>query len=241
MQYLLKISYEGTNYYGWARQSNVPSVCETIENATRKVFGKKLQVISSGRTDRYVHALELPVLLRGDNSLPIDLVKTQMNLNLPLDIRVNEIVLVDNKFLVRYDAKSKKYRYLIDLEGDKNQNHYWQWLYNNFDFDKLLNASKLFIGEKNFASFTAKENYESFIRDIRDISITRLNNNVISIEITGVGFMRFMVRNIVGVLMHHNRNKISDSELIDLIDNPEKGKAHYKAPGSGLYLVEVYY
>ncbi len=241
MQYLLKISYDGTNYYGWAVQPNVPSVCGTIKEVTKSIFGKTLQVLASGRTDRYVHALSLPVLLRGDDSLPVDFVLKKMNELLPNDIRVNDIKMVDDKFQVRFDTKEKKYRYLIDLSGKKNENYYWNWTYDNFDLGKLQKWSKEFIGEKNFASFTAKENYQSFIRNITNIEISEIEKDIISIEITGEGFMRFMVRNIVGALMNHNRGKISDNELLDWLNNPEKGKAHYKAPGSGLYLVEVYY
>lgn len=238
-QYLLKVSYDGKNYYGWAKQPDVPSVCETMEEVTKKVFGKKQQVLASGRTDRYVHALALPVLLRGDDSIDKDIVMKEMNNNLPLDIRVNEIEVVENDFQVRFHAKGKKYRYLTDITGNGDSNYFNNHTY-PIDLNKLKENAKLFIGTKNFASFTAKENYETFVRTITDVQV-ELEGNILSIEITGEGFMRFMVRNIVGALLTNNRGKVSDEELQDWLDNPEKGKAHYKAVGSGLYLVEVYY
>ena len=239
MQYLIKISYIGTNYYGWAPQKNVPTISETIQEATKKVFNKKLQVFSSGRTDRYVHAIALPVLLKGDVSIPVDVVMTNMNKHLPEDIRVNDISLVDDEFQVRFGAKTKKYRYLIDLGGKKDQNHYFRWTY-PFNLSKFKKMSEKLIGTRNFASFTARENYVSFFRTINSIDIS-LDGDVVIVDVIGEGFMRFMVRNIVGGLLSNNRGVISDEEFNDWLFLPEKGKVHYKAPGSGLYLVEVCY
>ncbi|NQX83205.1 MAG: tRNA pseudouridine(38-40) synthase TruA [Mycoplasmataceae bacterium] len=239
MRYLLWISYDGKNYYGWAKQPLVPTVSGTLEKATKEVFGKILQISSSSRTDRYVHALSLPVLLRGNYSMPMKEVKDKMNGILPKDIRINKIEIVDNDFQVRYHAKEKKYRYLVNLkgEGDKNYygNHNWP-----FDLKKIKEYSKILIGKKNFSSFTGSEIYQTYIRTINSISF-KLEGDILIFEIIGKGFMRFMVRNIIGSLLAHNRGAISDEEFQDLINHPEKGKSHYKAYGAGLYLVEVYY
>ncbi len=238
-QYLLKISYDGSKYYGWAKQPNVPTVWLEVHNAAKEIFGKSLQVLASGRTDRYVHALALPVLLRGDDSLDKDLVMNRMNEIMPEAVRVHEIEMVDKDFQVRFDTKGKKYRYLIDLSCTKDKNYYKHHHY-EFDLDKFIKWSKKFIGTKNFASFTAKENYLDFTRTVNDIQVKQ-EGELVTFEIIGEGFMRFMVRNIVGSLLAHNRGQVSDEELMDWLENPEKGKAHYKAEGSGLYLVEVFY
>ncbi len=238
-QYLLKISYDGSTYYGWAKQPDVPTVWGEMNKAVKQIFDKPMHILASGRTDRYVHALALPVLLRGDDSLDKDFVKDELNKLLPLDIRVNDIEMVDNDFQVRFDTKGKKYRYLIDLSCKRDKNYFKHHHY-DFDLDKMILWSKKFIGEKNFASFTGKEKYLDYTREVNDITITQ-EGDLVTLEIIGVGFMRFMVRNIVGALLAHNRGQISDDELNDWLDNPSKGKAHYKAEGSGLYLVEVYY
>ncbi len=238
-QYLLKISYDGSKYYGWAKQPDVPTVWGEMNNAVKKIFDKPMHILASGRTDRYVHALALPVLLRGDGSLDKDFVKDNLNNILPDDIRINSIEMVDDNFQVRFDTKGKKYRYLIDLSCTKDKDYYKHHNY-EFDLEKFILWSKKFIGTKNFASFTAKENYQDFTRTVNDIVVEK-EGDLITFEIIGEGFMRFMVRNIVGSLLAHNRGQISDEELNDWLDNPSKGKAHYKAEGSGLYLVEVYY
>ncbi len=238
-QYLLKISYDGNAYYGWAKQPDVPTIWLMMNKAVKKIFEKPMHILASGRTDRYVHALALPVLLRGDDSIPMEVVMTKMNEYLPSDIRVNEIEMVDEKFQVRFDAKGKKYRYLIDLSCQRDENYFTCHNY-DFDFDKFVDWSKKFIGTKNFASFTGKEKYLDYTRTINDIKIFQ-ENDLVTFEIVGEGFMRYMVRNIVGALLAHNRGQISDDELNDWLENPSQGKSHYKAKGSGLYLVEVYY
>lgn len=239
MNYLLKISYDGKDYYGFEMQPNVPTIRGTLIDAVKKVFDNTMHVFASGRTDRYVHALSLPVLLRGEDTLETSVVLERMNGVLPMSIRVLSCEKVENNFHVRFNAIGKTYRYLVDLKGDKDENYYGKHTY-PLDVDKLKVWANKFIGEKNFASFTAKENYETFIRKITNIEI-KVKNNVLIFEITGEGFMRFMVRNIVGALLAHNRNQITDDELNDWLINPSKGKAHYKANGSGLYLVEVFY
>ncbi len=238
-QYLLKISYDGSKYYGWAKQPNFPSVWQEVYDATKKIFGKPLQVLASGRTDRYVHALSLPVLLRGDDSLDKDFVFEQLNEIMPEHVRVHHIEMVDKDFQVRFDAKGKKYRYLIDLSCTRDKDYYKHYHY-EFDLEKFVKWSKLFIGTRNFASFTSRENYQDFTRTINDIQIKQ-EGDLVTFEIIGKGFMRYMVRNIVGGLLAHNRGQVDDEKLMDWLENPEKGKAHYKAEGSGLYLVEVYY
>ncbi len=238
-QYLLKVAYDGSKYYGWAKQPDVPTVWGAMNEAVKKIFDKKIHVLASGRTDRYVHALALPVLLRGDDSLDKEYVFEKLNEYLPDDIIVNEIEVVDQDFQVRFDTKGKKYRYLIDLSCERDNNYFKHHPY-EFDFEKFVEWSQKFIGEKNFASFTGKEKYLDYTREVNNIDVYQ-DGDLVVFEIIGVGFMRYMVRNIVGALLAHNRGQISDDELNDWLDNPAKGKAHYKAEGSGLYLVEVYY
>ncbi len=238
-QYLLKISYDGSKYYGWAKQPDVPTVWGEMNKAVKQVFDKSMKIYASGRTDRYVHALALPVLLRGDDSLEPEFVMNKLNELLPQDVRVHEIELVDDDFQVRFDTKGKKYRYLIDLSCTRDKNYHKHHPY-KFNIDKFNLWAKEFIGTKDFASFTGKELYQDYTRTVNEINVTR-EDDLVTFEIIGVGFMRYMVRNIVGALLAHNRGQISDKELRDWLDNPVKGKAHYKAEGSGLYLVEVYY
>lgn len=240
MNYLINISYDGKNYYGWASQPNVPTVSKIIERAASEILGEKIKAHSSGRTDRYVHALSLPVLLRSkDRGITPEDLMNNMNKILPNDIKVLSSKVVEDNFQVRYDVKGKKYKYLTNVKGEGDSNYY-----NNltwpFDFDLFKKTAQKFVGTKDFASFTGKEKYNDYIRTVNSINVW-MDEDILVFEIVGVGFLRYMIRNIVGLVFAHNRGKVSDKELDDLFNNPIKGKAHYKAVGSGLYLVEVYY
>ncbi len=239
MKYLLWISYDGKNYYGWTPQPKVPTIFKEINKASNSIFKKEMQIRCSGRTDRYVHALSLPVTIYGNSSINKDNVLSLMNKELPSDIRVKKIEVVPNDFEVRFGTKYKIYRYLTNLKGEGDVDYFNNHTY-PFDLNKLIKASKLFIGEKDFASFTSKSNYENTVRNIFNIDI-KLTDGILTMEIKGDGFMRYMVRNIVGALLAHNRGAISNSELNDLFKNPKIGKSHFKARGSGLYLVNVAY
>ena len=242
MKYLLWISYDGKNYYGWSPQPNVPTIYGEIHKSVKKIFKNNFKIRASGRTDRYVHSLSLPVTLSLNN---IDEMKKKedvlnlMNKNLPSDIIVKKIEIVKDNFEVRFNAKKKSYKYLTNLSGEGDENYFNNHTY-PFDLDKLISTSKLFIGKKNYASFTGKSTYENTIREVFNISIKE-EKNILTITIEGNGFLRFMVRNIVGTLLAHNRGAISTEEIIDFFENPKIGKSHYKARAGGLYLVNVIY
>ena len=111
----------------------------------------------------------------------------------------------------------------------------------NVDVNKLENASKLFLGEHNFINFTKKkEDEKEFVRTINFINIIT-NNDFIEIEINGNGFMRSMVRMIVGVLFANASGIVDDKYILDLLDSNERKVTKYNAPANGLYLKEVYY
>ncbi len=101
-------------------------------------------------------------------------------------------------------------------------------------------AIELFIGKKNYASFTGTTEYDDYVREVTKIEIVK-QDDLIVFKVAGTGFMRYMVRNIVGTLLAYSRGNYSYQDLEDLFNNPEKGKSHYKAPGCGLYLEKVIY
>lgn len=218
---------------------NFPTILSELEKVTKTIFKKNMKIRSSGRTDRYVHSLSLPVLIFGDESIDKDTLMILMNKELPKDIRVNKIEMVNNNFEVRFNTKYKIYKYLTNLKGEGDSDYFNNHTY-PFNLSKLIKCSELFIGKKDFASFTAKSGYINTFRTIMNIDIS-VENDVLTILIKGDGFMRFMVRNIVGILLAHNRGAITDEEVNDLFINPQIGKSHYKARGSGLYLVDVFY
>lgn len=245
---LLNLSYDGTNFFGWAKQPKMRTIQGILEEYSKKFFWANTKVLASGRTDRYVHALDQIATIEFNAKQKVtkkDLKRFKNLINAIFkDLRIKKIKFVDNNFSARFSAKEKTYLYKINTrkseKAEKLKNYQYNY-YQKIDYLKFKEDLKYFIGEKNFASFTGKENYKSYIRKIISIKIYKKYKGKIFIEITGEGFMRFMVRNIIGSVLAKNRNKYSEREFEDLFSNPKRGKNHYKAPGSGLYLKSVKY
>ena len=239
-KYLVKISYDGSKFYGWAKQPNLPTVQSEIEKKLSKLTRNKIKIHGSGRTDRYVHALNQYFTFSSKKKLLQKNIKKALN---EIEgINCKKIKVVPSSFSSRFNAKEKTYLYVVDLKrrNRKRENDYAYNYFYDIDLKKLKEYSKLLIGKKDFASFTAKQDYENFVRNVLDIKITKRFKKL-KFYIRGEGFMRYQVRLMVGSLLAHNRNKLTDEEFKDLIKNPKRGKSHYKAPGCGLYLKNVVY
>ena len=241
MNYLVDISYDGCNYHGWAKQKNNESVQQTIENCLSRIYQQKINIIGSGRTDTGVHAIHqyFSFCENKVNLTPVKLIKA-LNSQLPYDIRINKIKNMDNSFNARYDAKSKTYLYVINI-GKFNifKNRYLLNYNKPIDLVLWKKAIKLFIGNHNFLSFSKSE-LSNTNRTINDIKIIK-SKDIIKVYITGNGFLRNMVRMIIGSLIDLNDHKKSIADIKRLIDNPKKGLAITLASPCGLYLYEVIY
>lgn len=241
MNYLVDISYDGSSYHGWAKQKNNGSVQQTIEDSLSRIYQQKINIIGSGRTDAGVHAIhqyfsfcEQKVILK-----PNKLIKA-LNSQLPNSIRINKIKTIVNSFNARYDAKSKTYLYVINI-GKFNLFKNKYLLNYNKPIDLVLwkKAIKLFIGNHDFLSFSKSE-LSNTKRTISDIKIVK-SKYIIKVYITGNGFLRNMVRMIIGSLIDLNEHKKSIADIKKLIDNPKKGSAITLASPCGLYLFKVIY
>ena len=237
------VSYKGTNYYGWQKQDNQVTVEGKIEEILSKILDTDINILASGRTDAGVHALGQ--VFHFDIEKEVDLAKLLYATNslLPKDISIISLEEVDESFQARYSAKGKHYRYIIDF-NHKNPFGF-ETTYNClFPADKNLLKEALlkFVGEHDFKDFTAKETDEgNFIRNIFNIEISE-NNNVFTIDLYGNGFMRYMIRFIVGAALAVAWKK-EDISFIDyhLSSKENREITCYKAPPQGLYLVEVLY
>lgn len=238
--YKVKVSYDGTNFSGWAKQNNVRTIQEELENTLSKIFETKIIIFGSGRTDKYVHAIDQCFNFKANTNIPFNFLKNIINSKLPNDIKINKIEIVNDSFHARFSIISKTYFYKINI-GKFNlfeQNYVYQYC-KDIDIIKIKKILSLFIGEKDFLSFSTSE-VENSIRKIQKISISKKDDYVF-VKITGNGFLRNMVRMIVACLLNYNENKVSISDINDLFDKPQKGKSISKAPGCGLYLYKTNY
>lgn len=239
---LMGVSYLGTNYAGWQKQDNALGIQEVIENSLQEICGKSVEIFASGRTDAGVHALEqcfsCKIPFSEINKLPLAL-----NSKLPKDIRILWAREVDGNFHARFSAHRKTYIYklnvgTIESPFDTDTTAYVPY---NLNFDKMVSASKLFIGEHNFQAFCSSgTSVPDFVRIIYNLTIKEENKSFV-FEITGNGFLYNMVRIIVGTLVDVGRGKIEPEEINNILNSKNRQLAGKTMPAKGLFLKKVEY
>ena len=242
MRYLLTFSYDGTLFFGYQKQNSKRSVQEEIESVLSKINNEKIVLSASGRTDRGVHALNQKAHFDSSKPFDLDRLRHSMNKMLPPDIFIKKIENVSDTFHARFDVVKKEYVYKINVGEynplDRNYVYQYNW---KLDVDKMRDAIKYFVGTHNFKSVTKTITEEKdYVRTIYDASI-EFDNNIITITFSGSGFMRYMVRNMVGLLIAVGESKIEPSDISSILDKENRIFAKKTAPSEGLYLKNVYY
>lgn len=243
MRYLITFKYDGTNYNGYQKQPNALTIQGVLEDVlTRINSNKRVLVSASGRTDAHVHALGQRAHFDLDISIGTEEVKRALNSLLPNDIYVIKVEMVDSNFHARFDVKQKKYIYKINV-GEYNpldRNYIYQ--YNNpLNIEKMKEAFQYLIGEHNFKTFTKTTlEIKDYNRTIYDIQL-ELNNNILILVFIGNGFLRYMVRNMVGTLIAVGEGKIEPIQIKEMLEKEDRREALKTASPEGLYLSDVYY
>lgn len=248
----LTISYDGTNYVGWQRQPNGTSVQELIENALHKMTGKKIVVNSASRTDAGVHAFAQIAHFKTSSRIPLRGFKSGINSLLPDDIAVTDAEDAPDGFHSRKDAKGKRYRYVIISNARRSpllKNRAYL-VPENLNVALMKRAAGCFIGTHDYSAFRASGcASKSGVRKISSIVIKNSRTfsdlhcgggRAIEIVFEGTGFLRHMIRNIVGTLVDAGRGKIAEKDIKAIINSRNRKNAGVCAPASGLYLDRVF-
>lgn len=243
MRFLIKFSYDGTNYSGFQTQPGLNTIQEKLEDALAIINnGKKTNIVATGRTDKGVHALCQYAHADIDVDITEYKLKRAMNSNLPDDIHVIETHIVPNDFHARYFVKSKEYKYYINL-GEYNpleRNYVFQYNY-TLNVDKMKDAIQVFLGTHDFRAFvTESKEKENCVRTINYVNVEQENNKLI-ITFRGDGFLRYQVRNMVGILIRVGENKISTEDVERILMSKDRTTTGKTAPPEGLYLTNVSY
>ena len=235
MTYILKVSYDGSYFSGYAKQTeNIVTVQSELEKALSELFKTNIKVIASGRTDKYVHALDQTVSFKSSTAINAEDVKKYLNSKLK-HIYIKSAELTDKEFSARFSIKSKTYMYVINTGSFDLFRQNYEYQYNkHLNIEKAKEILKLFIGTKNFLSFSTSS-LENTIRTVNWIKILKRKNKIF-IFINGTGFLRNMVRMIVATIIKYCEQKIDYNHILFLFNNPKKGYSIDKAPGCGLYL-----
>ena len=214
-----------------------------MENALKIINnGKKTNLVATGRTDKGVHALCQYAHADIDVDINEYKLKRAMNSNLPNDIHVIETKIVSEDFHARYNVKSKEYKYYINL-GEYNpleRNYVFQYNY-ILNKEAMEEAIKVFLGTHDFRAFvTESKEKENCVRTISYVNVEQEDNKLI-ITFRGDGFLRYQVRNMVGLLIRVGENKISTKDVEKILLSKDRTTTGKTAPAEGLYLTDVTY
>ncbi len=244
--YLMNVAYDGTAYLGWQMQPHGPTVQSVMEEKFSYLFGSKIALTSSGRTDAGVHAVGMSVsfIPPAKPQIPAETVKKAMNSILPPEIRINSIETKEQSFNARFDAKGKAYTYVIHNSKKINPfTHRWAWHVNEpFNLDAIQKASSYMIGVHDFSSF-AVEITKSGKNPIRNIFEIRVNafGEYVCITFIGESFLYKMVRSLMGTLHRVGVNKAEPEEVLEILEAKNRLSAYDTAPAKGLFLMKVFY
>jgi tRNA pseudouridine38-40 synthase len=241
----LVIEYDGTAYHGWQRQKEVSTVQETIETALRTMTGRSVTVAGSGRTDAGVHALNQVATFFVETELTPDIFTRGLNSLLPGDIVVKDCQRVADTFHARYNACSKVYDYVIlnqPIPGAIFRKYAWH-IKRKLEVSPMREAVLFLKGTHDFSAFEASGSPRSnAVRTIMDVHLTTGNvDDYLVFSVEADGFLRCMVRNIVGTLVDVGMGKTSPREFQDILQSRDRRRAGITAPPHGLFLSEVKY
>lgn len=255
------LAYDGTRYCGWQTQASRKSpsykfktIQEEIEKALEKIFKKKIGVEASGRTDAGVHAMAQVAHFALSEAFDLKKLPAALNAHLPYDISVLSAKEVSHRFHARFSVERKLYRYCIVNEARRPLfvMGLAAWVRHPLDIKKMKEASRCLLGRHDFRSFQASDRQpRRSVTTIQKILIKKAKADQIfpfleraewvTIDIEARGFLRNMVRNIVGTLIEVGRGRLAAEEVGLILRKKDRRHAGPCAPAQGLYLMKVWY
>lgn len=239
----LIVSYDGTNYCGWQIQINGITVEEILNRELSNLLKEEIAVIGASRTDSGVHALGNVAVFDTYSKIPPEKMCFALNQRLPEDIRIQASCEVAPDFHPRFCDSVKTYEYRIlnrrfDIPTLRLYTHF---VYMPLDVVKMQEAAKYIVGEHDFKSFcSARTQVTSTVRTVYALDIEK-NEDIISIRISGNGFLYNMVRIIVGTLMKVGLGVYPPEHVKEILEACDRNVAGPKAPAKGLTLIGIEY
>jgi tRNA pseudouridine38-40 synthase len=252
----LTIAYDGTAYVGWQRQTEGTSIQGLLEAALAEIEGRGVDLAAASRTDAGVHALAQVASTRLSHPMDPPTVVRALNARLPDDVRVVGSEMAADTFHARFDAVSKTYRYRLLSGGIPNpfERRYAWWVPMALDDGKMARAARSLEGTHDFSAFRSSGSpVQTTVRTITRSEVRRVDAceplagemagtaSLVTIELTGTGFLRHMVRAIAGTLVEVGSGRRPPEKVADLLRGAGRPAAGPTAPPQGLFLVSVDY
>ena len=240
----LTIAYDGTGFHGWQVQPGLTTIQGTLEQVFGEIEGHAVHVAGSGRTDAGVHALSQTAAVSLSNPIPLQNLRRAANRLLPPSIRILETAEAAADFHPRYQAISKTYAYRV-FRGEVCPPPEWRYVHHYpypLDTGAILALAPMIEGEHDFAAFAAADDreLESTVRTIFSSRIEIAGEHLFY-RISGSGFLKHMVRNIVGMLLEAGKGNLDARGLCDFLQPGCARRAGPTAPAKGLFLIRVDY
>jgi tRNA pseudouridine38-40 synthase len=250
----VKLQYDGSAYHGWQIQRSGATIQGLLQEAIYRITGERVSVSGAGRTDAGVHAIEQVASFASSSGLDGVTLKRGLNAVLPRDVRVIDLHDTDGDFHPRYDAVKKRYVYLIanmEVVPVFMERYVWR-IRSPLDGERMNVAAGFLRGSHDFSAFRGtgcgarnpvREVYRLEIehRDEAAFLFARFSGNVMLFTIEADGFLRHMVRNIVGTLAEVGKGRIEPEEIRKILESRERRLAGPTAPAKGLFLDQVIY
>lgn len=241
---VLIVEYEGTRYYGFQLQANVPTIQGEIETALWKLTGERMRVIPASRTDTGVHALGQVVSFRTHSSLPLATFVKGLNYYLPRDIAVKAAYNVDDNIDIRRSAISREYSYHIlnSLTRSPLWRRFAYMVSEPLDIEVMNESCRALIGKHDFASFTTCEDTElkDTVKEVYRAEVEK-KDSLVTFRMVADSFLRHQIRNTVGSLIRVGLGRMTVGEFRDIIEARTPGLAGPRAPACGLCLKRISY
>lgn len=240
----LIIEYDGTGFHGWQRQKKDRTVQETIEKALAVMTREKIALIGSGRTDAGVHALGQTASFKTRSRLKAEIFFNGLNSLLPDDVVIRACEPMPESFHARFDVITKRYRYHIlnhAIAPAIGRQFIWH-IRKPLDTSAMTQAAGILVGSHDFKAFEGTGSpRDHTVRTVTESSLVDAGGGSLTYDIQANGFLRFMVRNIVGTLVEVGLGKIAAHEVRDILASKDRSRAGATAPPQGLFLMDVTY
>lgn len=240
----LVIEYDGTDFYGWQKQPRERTVQGVLEETIARVLGHPVRLVGSSRTDRGVHALGQVANFTTTSPLPVETMLRAFNALLPEDVAIKGVEEVPLDFHARFWAKSKVYEYRLLLRPIRSPlERRFSWhIPEPLDVAAMVQCCRMLIGKRDFSSFRLSgSDTKNPVREMYRAEVVPRPPHHLLLVFEANGFLRGMVRSIVGTLVEVGKGRITPEDFGRILEARDRSAAAATAPPQGLFLVEVKY